>query len=705
MTFHRLNTPGYFGGLPAGYDYINNPAANGDPGVPAYADGKKASGPNQGTYLNGFGEDATSSELNRGGNALATNTDALDDILRADVAFTARTADVTAGSPVASIVISGQVFVGASGVTNNQATRDLLISVLDSNDDELLVGSTKIVASLIGDGTGVNVVGTQASGFYNTPTVTFNTAIPVGVTYRVYYGYRGNLATMPLDAFTNIRIRGAQEVTASVELVLRNLHTVVGSPNWDDPWVATVNSLARTGLDGRYRLSTVDPGTGLAVNTPGNGGTILRDGPAPATGFPSMSLSTGGSVGGPYYPDPLLAGWRMKRASPVVTVGYNLDTGGDVGLLQESTYHSTGDSAEVAYAHVTNALVLDVIPRSITASTIGSHSGVVRSRINSAVVATVNAAAGTDSTSLRTVTLGTGDYIRNGSGNIGVRTIDLLEITDNVTGRVIGTYRLDTVLSNNSFTLKTVTGVLPTIGLPSVASAVRVRWLQRSVSIGGQNAGALGTDPAGIPSLLVAMPGLLTDAPDDNAYTAPPTFLSAMYQRTLGATGDGLFYALGWGGFDNAGAYKLNGSLLGDGGITTLGGRQQLNMLNRRNSVNVITDNTTSTLALTIDPVTQGSSVNLYVTGGPSSMDVTFLVDTTKGYTERNGDELSVLIVLGVGFSLSFTVAWPSNFIFSAGDAAPPSVNLTSSAIIVQYLFRYQVINSVGGWFAERKDY
>lgn len=62
MGFHRLTTPSYFGGLPAGYDRINTPSdpSVGGTGVPALTSAKKSGGPNDGTYFVAFGEDGRS---------------------------------------------------------------------------------------------------------------------------------------------------------------------------------------------------------------------------------------------------------------------------------------------------------------------------------------------------------------------------------------------------------------------------------------------------------------------------------------------------------------------------------------------------------------------------------------------------------------------------------------------------------------------
>lgn len=205
MAFHRLTVPAYFGGLPGGYDYVNNAVT----GTPALADGARASGPNAGTYFVGFGEDARTLAANRGLKALAENTDYLDDLLRRDIALPTRTTDVVAGAPVTSIIITGPgVFLGVSGHPNTQAGRDLLFEILDEEDDEIIgtiATGAKCVVTAVSSAVG--------SGFSSgSVTLTVSPAIPAGKTYRVYYGTRSNLATMPADFLTNFKIRGAHEL-------------------------------------------------------------------------------------------------------------------------------------------------------------------------------------------------------------------------------------------------------------------------------------------------------------------------------------------------------------------------------------------------------------------------------------------------------------------------------------------------------------
>jgi len=212
MAFHRLTVPAYYGGLPGGYDYINNAIA----GTPALGDGARAdSGPNDGTYFIGFGENVRSIVVNRGLKALADNTDLLDDYLHRGVAVPARTTNVTAGAPVSSIIITGpDIFLGAAGTPNTTEGFNTFLQLLDNEDKEIVNASlVKCEITAVSGGT-IGAGGFSAGNV----TLTISPAIPGGVTYRVYYGTRGNLATLPVDAFLNIKVRSAQEVSALLEV-------------------------------------------------------------------------------------------------------------------------------------------------------------------------------------------------------------------------------------------------------------------------------------------------------------------------------------------------------------------------------------------------------------------------------------------------------------------------------------------------------
>lgn len=218
MAFHRLTVnPAGYDAFPGGYDFINDPAANGDAGVPANADGKKAGGPNDGTYFVGFGEDATSSDANRGFKALAQNTDELDNSMRRPLAVPTRSANTTAVAPVTSILLpdaSGVFVAGASSAIPE--TLQTLFEVLDGNDNEIIDPATG-VKCVVTAAVGVPPFALGDGFSLGTVTLTITPAIPTGTVYRTYYGKKSNLRDMPVDTFTVIKVRGAQELPAGFE--------------------------------------------------------------------------------------------------------------------------------------------------------------------------------------------------------------------------------------------------------------------------------------------------------------------------------------------------------------------------------------------------------------------------------------------------------------------------------------------------------
>lgn len=205
FAFHRLTVPSYFGGLPAGYDYINNAIS----GTPAFANDVLAGGPNVGSYFVGFGDDGTSADANRPAKALAANTDFLDNLMRADLVQMVRTGDTTVGgSPQTSITLTGTgtIWLGSGGYTFQD-----LFHIVDSTERDIEVSGTKVVVS------GISAGGTLGTGFASgSVTLTLNVGIPVGVTFRMYFCQRTNLATLPIDALTLPFMRNSDGVDGTV---------------------------------------------------------------------------------------------------------------------------------------------------------------------------------------------------------------------------------------------------------------------------------------------------------------------------------------------------------------------------------------------------------------------------------------------------------------------------------------------------------
>lgn len=226
MPLHRLLDPTYNGGaLPATHDKINDPAANGDPGVPALVDAGKitiSGHDNEGTYYVGFAQDGTSENGNRPHDALAQNTDFLDDVCSGDLPVPAELESTTGGA-VSSLVITGDVFVGMQGVyTNTQPFRDRLIKVIDNSTGNDMVDSSGVKVEcdrIRNNADTTNAIGVPASGFETNPTVGFTPSIPAGRSYRIAYAKRSSLVNgirsmIDLDLLSRLSVRSAHQTSA-----------------------------------------------------------------------------------------------------------------------------------------------------------------------------------------------------------------------------------------------------------------------------------------------------------------------------------------------------------------------------------------------------------------------------------------------------------------------------------------------------------
>jgi hypothetical protein len=360
--FHRnsANPVGY-DPFPSGYDFINSPASNSPPGLgsPAPFDGKKSGGPNDGTYLFAFGEDVTSFDLNRGPNALADNCDTLDNYLRRPIALPTRTTDVTPGSPVTTITLPGPpspptvlaAYLGTTGQDSFPETLLTLFDVLDSHDDEIInpgTGIRTVVTSITSTSGGDHV----GSGFaVGTITLHLNQAIPTGQTYRVYYGEKGNLATMGPDALTIIKVRGAMEVPAPVEDIFAQITNPGTVPEVVTALVATHFATPSNGrlLPSPVMFFDLDPNDSGAtirsffwttrINTGSSAIPLSLDDDPTGTLFPTLTgrAQIGGgmvwdAVSTFYMSDTNVRGGTIPDLIPVVPLSSPNATDGDFAL-------------------------------------------------------------------------------------------------------------------------------------------------------------------------------------------------------------------------------------------------------------------------------------------------------------------------------------------------------------------------------------
>lgn len=201
MPFHRLVTPTYFGGLPGTHDEINNATS----GTPAPASAQQVGGTWNGTYFEVPGESATAANVNRSNRALAENTDFLDDIVQTSRPIPAFEGFTAGGGGDTQIQLTGDAFVGRSGVAVTQEVRDGLIQVVDALTLQPITQTTgvPIFVNDIRDSTDTgNVIGTEATGYHTQPIAVFSSTIPAATSYRLLYLGRGSVAgeSDPADA-------------------------------------------------------------------------------------------------------------------------------------------------------------------------------------------------------------------------------------------------------------------------------------------------------------------------------------------------------------------------------------------------------------------------------------------------------------------------------------------------------------------------
>ncbi len=409
MGFHRRTTPTYPGGLPGGYDYINNPALNGDPGLAAPVDGKKASGPNQGSYFVTFTEAAKALAPNRGLDALAENCDILDNYVRAGQPVIRRTDFAGGGAPVASILLNvNNVYVGSGSDTpstaNDQATRNRLFKVVDQNDNEIEVSGTTVVVSLVHDGSSNNYVGNVAGGFVNTPTLNFTPSIPTGQAYRVYYGSRRNtheILTQKAGELVYEQIRSSHRVTGDVQATLRVLHNAAGTGLWNAAWPSTLDDLRYGGFDRTYRNDSAKPITSpdtdrypLNTSGAGNGAWMRRDGKA-------LSMYSADAAA---YVDPSQALQRLVFADTT-------QIRGSVGLLVEASYRE-GSSAAYAGESDRHTGFASFLVADVRRTTGSAHATNPRTRVLAGSSVTLTTLDANPATGESTVLLPAGSYFR-----------------------------------------------------------------------------------------------------------------------------------------------------------------------------------------------------------------------------------------------------------------------------------------------------
>lgn len=159
-----------------------------------------------------------------------------------ELATPTRNALVTPGSPVASVVLPAQTFVGNAP----SYPLEMLFQVVDSADRSIFNAGTRVVVTSL---TGATV----GAGFTpGTVTINLTPSVPTGVQYRVYYATRATYASLPVDSLTFDRVFG----------LYADAIAYAGSPNWASgaPLTATTVETAIDAIVSDLALSTAPSG-------------------------------------------------------------------------------------------------------------------------------------------------------------------------------------------------------------------------------------------------------------------------------------------------------------------------------------------------------------------------------------------------------------------------------------------------------------
>lgn len=704
MTFHRLAVPSYYGGLPGGYDYINNAVV----GTPAPADGAKSGGPNDGTYFVAFGEDATSSNTNRSNSALAENCDYLDDLFHTSQVVI-RYKSVTIIVPTNDITLTGQVYVGGSGetpaVVNDQYTRSGLAHLVDTDGNEVVVGGTLTEIALIHDGVGNNQVGVPADGFYTNPTVRLNVTLPAGF-YYLYYLERRSLA----DIIEN----------KPSEFMFQQIRTVEHVPS----------GLRKNGFDDRYRRSTTFDGvpptswplTLIPTNTAGSGGWIKKDG-HPVTAY----IQHIGAASGTLDEKDFLFGACFASYSEVTNMG--APSGNTDRYAIGSGYMAFG-----------NARTANVGPVSGVPGFFGLGHWTNRRGTPHTDDATRLEVGTTVSINTDQITLSGSNYLYKNLGAADrsgfVKGIDVLVATD-----PSGNYHYFTITVFTSATVGTLRyldGSHPNVAGP--ATFTIIDWLS-----------PLHFSAEGAVSYYSSLGLSNTNPPEHAGYTfaEPPAIrygstplTPRRYARLFGPDQNTATRVLGWGGYndltptaaggakyvesswcyadggarfggpvvledtlDVSGTTSLNGDLYAYGTATFYDDTVFNNDVTFNQTVNRIRSyqygtavrsvTVTNGQVITWDPLTEGAVLRCYLGSGDRNFTVAF----DGSYTYQAGDRLTVIVHWELGTNCPVSVVWPGDFVFSGDDG---TIDAESGAMNTA---KFEAIFLTTGWYLTRTDY
>ena len=596
------------------------------------------------------------------GGGTATILSSLLAAINQELAAVNVTADVTPIVPVPSVLISGanNPFVG------DNALEPLinLFRLVDTQDQEIYdaAGSIIRVASVAGAAIG--------SGFTtNNITLTFTSAIPAFVGYRIYYGIRKTLGDLRKDTFTYPAIRRSPQVEQEVEDLFKALQDDAGIPTWNSTWLTSVGSLTRSGLDERYRRKS---GAVVGnINTPGDGAVITRDGQAPTTQATTADQDYAND-----FKDPFWAQWKAEIPGAISSYAFDGREDGGSGFISLINRRSIDTANDRTRPALSVAAFWTLLERMNNQSSLGGAD--TRTRIDPAnTTGTVlNPDAGVTDADRSTLEIGTGDFFYNIALKSEVATgYDVLRITY-PGGKPDEAYVITEIDPGGLGNARRCIVRTPGGGLPNFPSGVATTGVsfQLLKTLFNQGGGA-GTWQANLGSsqavlldhFTVAQPAPVTDNPAVEAVDYPPAFFAA--GRSLAEAGNAQgFTALMWGGYNpDLWRYDPLGGLRGDGSIETAG-RNLLGLTSNRTQTMTVSATGSQQWDIDFKP---RLAINVTV----DALTLTMTLPAGTVYTPVEGDQIEVIVNLGGAVS-TFTLLWPSGgttefFFSSAGDKTP----------------------------------
>lgn len=431
------------------------------------------------------------------------------------------------------------------------------------------------------------------------------------------------------------------------------------------------------GLDEAYRRTSSSSGN---MNTPGDGGTIVRDGGAVTILAPDLEH------GSNFWPDPQLASLRLlPERTRAPAAGWATGFGGDIGIWHESDTNISGSfSAEVTRSIPIGPALMDVLPVDIRADLGGpSDDQPLITRISPESLATINPTSAGDALSRRTIQCGGDDFFQSSGSTIIRRRFDLLEVTWEDDSRPPETFIIDSILTDTTVSVLRLNGATPDLGATS--TSVRIRILQPILGAGGN----LDTWLPNFRRFFYVVPPARTSDGDVDLVTGPAFF---------GASESNPSHVLTWGHTTgHAEEFAHRGSLSSNGDIHTFGRCTvaKFRLAPAEWTVGTSSDTVELSMANHSHDIIIESTLD-----GPYAIPVT-LID----HDPARGDILSITVVMktGVGSNGAVSIDWPTDFIFSGSDGVIPT--FAESDIVIKYEFLYHSSGDLTGWLATRTDY